>query len=264
MPAMHFRAALRWILAIALWSGTSIAGEAPSGSILETHLLLSGAVLASRPTLAGSPVAPQPVSDGGPFGSRPIPFLSSAATVTSSSTAMGFTYGNSVAGQLVGSAAVVGLGFLLNSTIQPGEGQGTVVDDVGSVLGSPIVLVGGTGLVALDGWRTDRQDVLDTSKDLALALGATYATVGILKATVHEERPDYSDDNSFPSGHAAGAFAVASVLDRRYGGAVGWVAYGTATFITASRMIGDHHWLQDVVTGAVIGHFYGWLFTRGD
>jgi membrane-associated phospholipid phosphatase len=191
---------------------------------------------------------------------RPIPYFPSA--IVASNPALGVMYGSSVLGQLAGSAAVLGAGFLLNGTILPGGGQGTVVDDVGSVVGSPYALLGGTALFGLDGVITDREDVKDNAKDMALALGATYATVGALKLTVSEERPDGSNDQSFPSGHAAGSFAVATVLDREYGGATGWIAYGVATFVAASRVYGDHHWFQDVVAGAVIGHFYGWLFTR--
>jgi hypothetical protein len=194
------------------------------------------------------------------YPSRTIPYFPSATAA--SNPALGVTYRSSVVGQLAGSAAVMGVGFLLNSTIQPGEGQGTVVDDVGTVVGSPYLLLGGTALFGLDGMITDREEVKDNAKDMAFALAATYATVGALKLTISEERPDGSDDNSFPSGHAAGSFAAATVLDREYGGATGWIAYGVATFVAASRVYGDHHWFQDVVAGAVIGHFYGWLFTR--
>jgi membrane-associated phospholipid phosphatase len=236
---MRLGAAFSGMLAVVLWSGSSFAGEIPPRAI--------------------PPAWPV---DGSPYAPRPIPFLSGAAASTATNPALGVTYGSSMLRQVVGSAAVIGLGFLLNSTVEPGGDVDGVVDKVGGTLGSPYVLVGGTGVMALYGWKGDHQEALDTSKDLALALGASYATVSLLKLTVSEERPDMQNDHSFPSGHAAGAFAVATVLDRRYGGVTGWVAYGTATFIAASRVIGDHHWLQDVVAGAVIGHFYGWLFTR--
>jgi len=36
---------------------------------------------------------------------------------------------------------------------------------------------------------------------------------------------------------------------------------GAAAFVAASRVIGDHHYLSDVVTGAVIGRFHGLLVT---
>jgi len=159
------------------------------------------------------------------------------------------------------SGAAIGAGFLLDDTIEPGSGQGTFVDKAGNALGSVYVLGGGTALVALDGWIEHDKGTLGLAKDLALALGATTATVAALKATVNRERPDGSDDQSFPSGHSASSFAAATVLDRHYGGVVRWIAYGAATFVAASRVIGDHHFVSDVVTGAVIGRFYGRLVT---
>lgn len=206
--------------------------------------------------------------------SRPIPYVPAvvassstnsvapSASSTSTSSALGFTYSSSVLAQLAGSAAVIGAGFLLNDSVHPGGGEDTAVDKIGEVAGSPITLCGGTVLFGLQGVRTHDEDLKENAKHMAFALAASYGTIGALKLTIHEERPDGSDNQSFPSGHAAGSFAVASVLDREYGGATGWVAYGMATFIAASRIYGNHHQLRDVVVGAVIGHFYGWLFTR--
>lgn len=159
------------------------------------------------------------------------------------------------------SGAAIGVGFLLDDTIEPGSGDGTFVDNAGDAIGSVYVLGGGTALIAIDGWIGHDEEKLGLAKDLGLALGATTATVALLKATVSRERPDGSNDRSFPSGHSANTFAVATVLDRRYGGAVGWIAYGVAAFVAASRVIGNHHWFSDVMAGAVIGRFYGRLVT---
>jgi len=67
------------------------------------------------------------------------------------------------------------------------------------------------------------------------------------------------EPTSFPSGHASGAFAVATVLagefhDRRW---VSWVAYGTATLVAASRVGLGRHFPSDVLAGAVLGHSVG-------
>jgi len=159
------------------------------------------------------------------------------------------------------SGAAIGAGFLLDDTFEPGSGEGTFVDNAGNAIGSVYVLGGGTALVALDGWVGHDEEKLGLAKDLGLALGATSGTVALLKATVSRERPDGSNDRSFPSGHSANSFAVATVLDRRYGGVVRWIAYGAAAFVAASRVIGNHHWFSDVVAGAVIGRFYGRLVT---
>ena len=160
-------------------------------------------------------------------------------------------------------SAAIGAGFLLDDTFEPGSRSGTLMDDAGEIIGSPLTLGAGTGVMALGGWAGKRAPTLDTAKRLALAITTTTVTVGILKLAIQRERPDGSIDNSFPSGHSGASFTAATVLDRQYGVAVGWVAYSVAAFVAASRVAGNHHYFSDVVAGAVIGRFYGRLFTRG-
>jgi membrane-associated phospholipid phosphatase len=95
---------------------------------------------------------------------------------------------------------------------------------------------------------------------LSLALAGGVATLG--KAVIHEQRPDRSDNNSFPSGHTALAFASATTLYRRYGWEMGFPAYAVATFTGAARVAArKHHW-YDVVVGGAVGTGSGWLFTK--
>jgi membrane-associated phospholipid phosphatase len=66
-----------------------------------------------------------------------------------------------------------------------------------------------------------------------------------------------SDHNSFPSGHAIAAFAVATVVSRRYGRAHRWVpilAYGGAAVIAFSRLTLSAHYPADVFVGAGLGY----------
>jgi len=65
---------------------------------------------------------------------------------------------------------------------------------------------------------------------------------------------------SFPSGHTAAAFAVATVFAQRYRSR-GWapwavygLAYGSASLIGLSRITGKHHFPSDVFGGAVLGY----------
>jgi membrane-associated phospholipid phosphatase len=75
--------------------------------------------------------------------------------------------------------------------------------------------------------------------------------------------------DSFPSGHAMGAFAVATVLaeehrDRRW---VPWAAYTTAGLIGGSRLSLERHFPSDVIVGALLGHSIGKMVAarqRGD
>ena len=57
---------------------------------------------------------------------------------------------------------------------------------------------------------------------------------------------------SFPSGHASGAFATATVLHDRFGWRAGVPAYAVAGFIGATRLQ-NMHYLSDVAFGAGLG-----------
>jgi membrane-associated phospholipid phosphatase len=62
--------------------------------------------------------------------------------------------------------------------------------------------------------------------------------------------------SSFPSGHAAGAFSIATVISRRYSRHrwVPWAAYGFATVISLSRVTTSAHFPSDVFLGAALGY----------
>jgi hypothetical protein len=65
--------------------------------------------------------------------------------------------------------------------------------------------------------------------------------------------------SSFPSGHSAAAFSVATVVAHRYSNHK-WVpvlAYGMATVISLSRITGLEHFPSDVFVGGVIGYTTG-------
>jgi len=62
--------------------------------------------------------------------------------------------------------------------------------------------------------------------------------------------------SSFPSGHAAGAFSVATVVASRYRSHrwVPWVMYSFATAISFSRVTQSAHFPSDVFLGAALGY----------
>jgi membrane-associated phospholipid phosphatase len=67
---------------------------------------------------------------------------------------------------------------------------------------------------------------------------------------------DWVTGQSFPSGHAAAAFSIATVMARRYGNHkwVPWVAYGVAGLISFSRVPDMAHFPSDVFLGAALGY----------
>ena len=98
-------------------------------------------------------------------------------------------------------------------------------------------------------------------REAAYSLGTAEGISLLGKAVIHEERPDHSDNNSFPSGHSAIAFASATTMYKRYGWEVGMPAYALATLTASARVAAKkHHW-YDVVAGAAIGSASGWFFT---
>jgi len=78
-----------------------------------------------------------------------------------------------------------------------------------------------------------------------------------IKAGVRRERPDLSNNRSFPSGHASTTFAAATVLDRYYGWRVAVPSYVVASYVAASRLHANRHHLSDVVFGAAVGVWAG-------
>jgi membrane-associated phospholipid phosphatase len=95
-----------------------------------------------------------------------------------------------------------------------------------------------------------------------VALGATRLVTDGLKDVVGEERPDGSDDRSFPSGHTSMSFAAAGTLHKRYGWEVGIPAHAMAAFVGAARVKADKHYVHDVIAGAAIGEAAAWLISR--
>jgi membrane-associated phospholipid phosphatase len=63
-------------------------------------------------------------------------------------------------------------------------------------------------------------------------------------------------NGSFPSGHSMEAFAVATIIARRYGNHrwVPYAAYGLASVVGFSRLTLNVHFLSDVVMGGALGY----------
>jgi membrane-associated phospholipid phosphatase len=70
----------------------------------------------------------------------------------------------------------------------------------------------------------------------------------------------FDGGRSFPSGHAATSWALATVIAYEYGKRrplVRFTAYGVATVISLSRYTGQKHFLSDVLVGSAIGFGIG-------
>jgi len=103
----------------------------------------------------------------------------------------------------------------------------------------------------------DEEGQMAFYKSIGVSTAATFA----LKFTVRRERPDGSNDRSFPSAHTMYAFQGATFIHRRYGFAYSAAAYLGAVFVGYSRIEADKHYLSDVLAGAAIGSLSSWFFT---
>lgn len=98
--------------------------------------------------------------------------------------------------------------------------------------------------------------------DIAVANTTSLIVVETLKHIVKKERPDQSDNLSFPSGHTALAFTNASLLFHEYKDSNLWYAGSGFLFATATgilRIANNRHYTSDVLTGAGIGLVSGIL-----
>jgi len=79
---------------------------------------------------------------------------------------------------------------------------------------------------------------------------------GNLRDTWFKYKGGLTNGGSFPSGHSASAFAVATVIAERYPEHrwLPWVAYGTATFLSLSRLPARAHFPSDIFIGAALGY----------
>jgi len=93
--------------------------------------------------------------------------------------------------------------------------------------------------------------------DMMRAQILTQAVTQGIKHTVRRDRPT-GECCSFPSGHSASAFAAASVLERHLGYRGSWPFFVGATYVGASRLVDNRHFLSDVVFGAAVGMASGW------
>jgi hypothetical protein len=132
---------------------------------------------------------------------------------------------------------------------------------IGAKLGGTVAVAGMTiGLFSAG--RISRGDKFRaTSYDLsqAIIVNAVYASA--LKITVRRERPDGSNNLSFPSGHASNAFAMAAVVARHYP-KLAIPVCGAAAYIAVSRMAANKHYLSDIVAGGGLGWGIGRAVVR--
>lgn len=102
---------------------------------------------------------------------------------------------------------------------------------------------------------------------LAIAILFASLVTGDVKDLVQRQRPYsgiapaylYTNDYSFPSGHAVTAFIAATIILAYFGWKWGLAGYIVAALIGISRIVLDVHYPSDVLAGAAIGIVLGGL-----
>ena len=103
-----------------------------------------------------------------------------------------------------------------------------------------------------------------TARLAIAALIPTNLAVEGLKRATFRARPDGEhkrSNASFPSSHAANAFAIAWVLGRRYR-KWSWALWGFAVVVAISRVYLNRHYFSDILVGSIIGVVCAWGAAR--
>jgi len=127
----------------------------------------------------------------------------------------------------------------------------------GETLGSARFQLGGALAAFAVGHAIGNAKVAAVGADLVRANIVSQTLTGAVKFAARRERPD-GTEFSFPSGHTSVTFATATVLQRHFGWKAGVPAYAMASYVAASRIHDNRHFLSDVAFGAAIGVVSGW------
>ena len=123
-------------------------------------------------------------------------------------------------------------------------------------------LIGGAAAMYLLSYPSHREHWRETGFLAGEAAINSLVAVEALKYTTRRERPYqgdgtgpfFSGGTSFPSEHAAAAWAVAGVIAHEYPGPIPKIlAYGLASFVSYERIKGKQHFPSDVFVGSMMG-----------
>ena len=173
--------------------------------------------------------------------------------------------------EVVGIAAITGMAFSRDQLLRdrlhdPHDDLGRTLSDLGNGFGDGAVVYPGLFALSMGGrvfMKPGMQKLGSRALQSTLLAGAAALA---LKSIVGRQRPNSSGSNayvfqpfatgdiSFPSGHTAVAFALATSLARETKDQWTDLAFFAAASLTAySRMHDDKHWASDVIVGAGIG-----------
>lgn len=141
-----------------------------------------------------------------------------------------------------------------------------------SQIGAPYTLAGMAAGMYLISRATHNRKARETGFLGAEAILHSQIVTQVLKLASQRERPFeaieeqhggtgfFRGGDSFPSGHASGSFALATVFAYEYGRDHKWVpvlGYSLASGVALSRMSAQKHWPSDLFVGGTMGFLIG-------
>jgi membrane-associated phospholipid phosphatase len=132
----------------------------------------------------------------------------------------------------------------------------TMFDPWARIVGQEWMLAGGALATFTAGRMFDHPKVAALGTDLMEAEAIAGTTTLALKLAVHRTRPD-GEPRSFPSGHASGVLAAATVIQRHFGWKIAIPVYTGAALVSGARLQANSHYATDLIVGAAVGILAG-------
>jgi len=154
--------------------------------------------------------------------------------------------GVGISAALIGNADDWAFGAIPEGTL------GDLSDGLSTIGSAAVVLPALIGTFAA-GKGLRKPGMTRTAAQMTQAILLSGLFVTPTKIAIGRQRPDGSNQHSYPSGHTATAFAVAGVLRHEYGVAGAIPGYAFAALMGVARIEGRKHYLSDVIAGAAIG-----------
>ncbi len=170
-------------------------------------------------------------------------------------------------------AGGTGLFLFLDEEIRDGfeNNRSSTTDDVSNIFekfGNGAISFPVLGAFYLYGYFGENAKAERTALIAAESFLITGLFTTVLKTAAGRHRPSTGDSStsfdgfttdhhSFPSGHSATVFAIATVIANEYEDApyIKPISYGIATMAGLSRINDKKHWASDVFFGAALGYF---------
>jgi membrane-associated phospholipid phosphatase len=191
------------------------------------------------------PATLRPRAFGGVFKDTLIDFRRLPTSETATILALGGV------AALIGHSADRDVSAALSGSDEMGEVLGP-----GRYVGGPYFQIGGALATYVIGRAAGSPATAAVGADLVRAGLVVQALTHAIKVSTQRSRPN-GEPFSFPSGHTSSSFAAATVLQRHFGWKAGVPAYAVATYVGASRIQQNRHYLSDVAFGAALGIVVG-------